>query len=71
MTKFEQIGINMQYDAVSKRNANELFKNSCNACCHKGIHITCDTCKIAVAHNLVIAAFDTMEISDNNNGNVK
>lgn len=37
MTKFEQIGINYQYDAIDLSMANNSFKHSCSVCCHKGI----------------------------------
>ena len=61
MIKFEQIGVNFQYEAESKGKANSAFKQSCNICCNKGIHLDCDKCAIAVAHSLVIAAFDDIE----------
>ena len=61
MTKFEQIGVNFQYNAESKRGANKAFKYSCDVCCNKGIHLDCEKCAIAVAHSLVVAAFDDME----------
>lgn len=61
MTKFEQVGINHQYDAASKRDAYRAFARSCHACCSKGIQLDCDKCAIAQAHNLVVAIFDDME----------
>lgn len=61
MTKFEQIGINYQYDAVDKHTANKAFKRSCDVCCHKGIQLDCDKCAIAHVHSMVIAYFDERE----------
>lgn len=58
MTKFEQIGINYQYDAGSKEDAKKAFKHSCNACCTKGMQISCDRCSIACVHSLVVATFE-------------
>jgi hypothetical protein len=58
MTKFEQVGVNYQYDANTKEEANRAFKYSCNCCCQRGLRIECDRCAISCAHNLVIAAFD-------------
>ena len=58
MTKFEQIGINYQHDAVDKHTASKAFKHSCSICCHKRIQLDCDKCAIAVVHNMVIACFD-------------
>lgn len=37
MTKFEQIGVNFQYDANNVKEANRYFKYSCDCCCNKGI----------------------------------
>ena len=58
MTKFEQIGVNYQYDATSKEAANKAFQRSCECCCNKGMHIDCDHCAIAHTHALVVAYFD-------------
>ena len=63
MTKFEQIGINYQYEADSKEKANKSFDYSCKVCCNRGMHLECDKCAIAVVHNLVIASFDRTEIA--------
>lgn len=61
MTKFEQIGINHQYDAKCKIEANKAFENSCKCCCQKGMRIDCDRCAIAHTHELIIAYFDDKE----------
>ena len=58
MTKFEQIGVNRQYDASTKQEANSAFSHSCDCCCNKGMQIKCDRCSIAYVHSLVIACFD-------------
>ena len=58
MTKFEQVGINYQYDAHTKEEANRSFQYSCNCCCNRGMHIECERCAIACVHNLVIASFE-------------
>lgn len=59
MTKFEQVGVNFQYDAASKSEANKSFRYSCRVCCERGMHIECDRCAIAIAHDTVVAAIDT------------
>lgn len=61
MTKFEQVGVNYQYDAESKHQAQKSFTYSCNCCCAKGMRIDCDKCAIAQAHYLAIACFDSIE----------
>lgn len=61
MLKFEQIGVNYQYDANNIHEANKAFKYSCECCCSKGIRLECDRCKIAVVHNLVVAYFNDKE----------
>lgn len=58
MTKFEQVGINWQYEANNIHEANHAFAHSCDCCCSKGIHITCDRCCIAHVHGLVTAYFN-------------
>lgn len=59
MTKFEQVGSNFQYDSQTKEEADRCFRYSCRCCCHRGMRIECDHCAIAVAHDLVMAAFDS------------
>ena len=61
MTKFEQIGINIQLSAVNKDDALKKFNYSCNVCCCKGMHINCDHCAIAATHASVIAVFDDQQ----------
>lgn len=58
MDYFEQVGINMQYDARSIEDANDKFERSCNCCCNKGRNKPCDKCRIADVHNLVVAFFN-------------
>ena len=54
MTKFEQIGIDYQYDATNIQEAKKFFTYSCNYCCSKGMKISCDRCAIANTHSLII-----------------
>ena len=63
MTKFEQVGVNYQNNAESKEQANRSFRYSCECCCTRGMHIECDRCAIAVAHNLTIAAFENNKVA--------
>lgn len=58
MTKFEQTGVNMQYEAINKDMAIKRFARSCECCCTKGVHIECDRCAIATVHKMVVAYFD-------------
>ena len=59
MTKFEQVGVNMQYESATKEIAMQKFSRSCECCCYKGMHIDCDRCAIATANSLIIASFET------------
>ena len=59
MTKFEQIGVNFQYDACNKREANRSFSYSCRVCCARGMRIDCERCAIATVHAATVAAFET------------
>lgn len=65
MTKFETIGVNRQYSAYDKANAQKQFTISCNCCCAKGMRINCDSCAIAYTHSLVNAYFDEKEKETN------
>ena len=61
MTKFEQVGINMQYDSATKEIAQKKFSRSCECCCNRGLQIKCNKCSIATVHQLIIASFETKE----------
>lgn len=57
MTKFEQIGVERQYQSADKYESDRNFRISCSICCRKGLHIDCDRCAIAVAHEAVQVVF--------------
>ena len=61
MTKFEQVGVNMQYESDTKETAMKKFSRSCECCCSKGMNIECDRCAIEIVHKLVIASFESKE----------
>lgn len=61
MTRFEEIGVEIQYGATSKRKAQGSFRYSCNVCCNRGMHIDCDRCAIACAHKTVVESFEALE----------
>lgn len=63
MSKFEQIGINIQMESVSKADAIKKFNHSCNICCCKGMKIDCDRCAIAVTHHQIVAIFEDKEVA--------
>ena len=64
MTKFEQVGINFQYDASTKEQAIKSFKYSCACCCNKGMRLDCDRCAIANVHAMIMAIFDSKNEED-------
>lgn len=61
MTKFEQVGVNMQYEATTKEVAIRKFSRSCECCCNKGMRIECNKCSIATVYQLVVASFENEE----------
>ena len=65
-SKFEQIGINFQHNAIDIEDAKSKFAYSCECCCNKGRNVPCDRCGIAVAHNLVVACF----VDNTNNASI-
>lgn len=61
MTRFEEIGVEIQYGATSKRKAQGSFRYSCDVCCNRGMHIECDRCAIAYVHKIVVENFEAEE----------
>ncbi len=57
MTRFEERGIEIQYNARSISAANKRFQSSCDKCCSRGLRIDCDRCAIAVANKAVVEYF--------------
>ena len=57
MSKFEEIGVNRQYEAGSIREARKLFDMSCKICATQGKYISCSNCAIASVHQLVTEIF--------------
>lgn len=58
MNKFENIGVERQYESINKAEANRNFRISCNICSCRGMHLDCDHCAIAVAHEATLFAFE-------------
>lgn len=61
MTRFEEIGVEIQYAATNARKAKGSFNYSCDVCCSRGLHIECDRCAIAYAHRIVVGSFEAMD----------
>ena len=59
MTKFEQIGVNLQNNSASRAEAKKKFAYSCMTCCLRGLRIQCDCCAISTAHQMTIGYFDS------------
>ncbi len=64
MTRFEEIGQQLQLESLSKSEAKARFKKSCDICCNRGINIDCDRCAIASCHRMVCETFDEMPVID-------
>ncbi len=64
MTRFEEIGQQLQLESLSKAEAKSRFKKSCDLCCNRGNHIDCDRCAIASCHRMVLETFDEMSVID-------
>lgn len=54
MTKFEEIGVDRQYEALNAWQAKKQLELSCKLCCERGLRIICDSCQIQTAHNIVM-----------------
>jgi len=68
LTKFENIGVELQKSSESKDEALLNFRNSCNICCYRGMHIQCDKCYIKSAHQQVLACFAEYQRIKRNRG---
>ena len=55
MTKFEQRGVELQYDSDSRKEAIQRFSYSCDVCCDRGLRIECDRCATKATHDLTMA----------------
>lgn len=58
MTKFEQIGVEFQLEAMTPNQANKALRYSCKVCCSRGMRIDCDRCAIAATNAMVVASFN-------------
>jgi len=54
MTRFEEIGVDRQWDARNPWQAKKQLEISCELCCNKGLRIQCTRCQIQNAHELVM-----------------
>lgn len=59
MTKFETIGVNLQYTSPNKEMAQKRYARSCECCCVRGMHLKCEQCAIEVAHQMVMASYES------------
>lgn len=64
MTKFEQIGIQLQQNSVTIQEANRALAYSCGVCCNRGMRIDCDRCGIAACHKLTISILGESEVNN-------
>lgn len=53
MTKFEEIGCEMQSRSATIREADSRYERTCTICCMRNMHIECDRCAIAAVHEKV------------------
>lgn len=64
MTKFEQIGSQLQMDCATLFQAEQKFRYSCKICCNHGMRIVCDNCAIMATHEQVVAAIEQIAIDN-------
>lgn len=55
MTRFEEVGANLQGGCTCIDQAVKTMEYSCKLCSERGLRIRCDRCAIAVAHEQVCA----------------
>ena len=60
MSKFLDIGVNKQYSAISIRQAEFYYEQSCRLCITHGRRARCEHCPIACANENVIQILNSM-----------
>ena len=63
MTRFEEIGVELQERSRNKKEAKVLYKHSCDLCCNSGLNIRCNRCAIDYAHTRMLGIFSVMKKS--------
>lgn len=61
MSRFQERGIEMQRESITRAEADRNMTRSCSICCSRGLCASCDGCPIAAAHKFVIDTFDLMK----------
>ncbi len=61
MTKFEQIGAELQNESRSRFEAVAQFRHSCRICCMRNMPIQCERCAIRNAHDLNVSILAELE----------
>ena len=61
MTRFEQIGCQLQQDSETIREARRRMNYSCQVCCSRGMRIECDRCAIQCVHQQTVAILRDIE----------
>lgn len=64
MSRFEQEGVDRQYEARTIQAAIRAFNYSCDRCCYTGRHISCNSCAIANAHHEALDSFEKRRSTD-------
>ena len=54
MTRFENIGAELQYGSQNKKAAITRLAKSCQICCQNGLRIDCERCAIMQAHEFIM-----------------
>ena len=61
MTRFEEIGVELQEQSWTPKEADRKFQRSCELCCSRGFHIRCDRCAIDCAHRRMKEVFSILK----------
>lgn len=64
MTNFELKGSELQYRSATPEIAERNYQTSCEICCFRGMHIRCDRCPIAAAHDIVMGKFEEAKLNN-------
>lgn len=66
MSRFLDVGVQIQQEARTIRAAERKFEHSCEICCSRGYAYNCDTCPIAAEHESRVTLLRYAEMDEQN-----
>lgn len=68
MTRFEEVGVQLQRQSRSIEDCEKKFEYSCDRCSHSGLRIECDRCAISYTHQVMLTVISVSAYKKRENG---